>query len=81
MLLMVFIQGIICQKVKEWGIWNISNKSLSVSWNCNTLGCYSYVKINEATYFHSSAIQHISGRGWRFIGNKNIKPKILRIQV
>ena len=40
-----------------------------------------FVKTNEAIYFDSFSIEHIPNEIFRFIGNKNIKSNIFRLQV
>ena len=39
-----------------------------------------YVLNNDATYFDSFGIEHIPKEIWKFMGNKNIKTNIFRIQ-
>ena len=39
-----------------------------------------FVKTNEATYFDSFSIEHIPNEISKFIGNKNIKSNIFRLQ-
>ena len=39
-----------------------------------------YVKINEITYFDSFGVEHVPKEIKRFIGHKNIKTNIFRIQ-
>ena len=40
-----------------------------------------YVQNNDVTYFDSFGVEHITKKIRTFIGNKNIKTNILRIQV
>ena len=39
-----------------------------------------YVKDNEITYFDSFGVEHVSKETKKFIGHKNIKTNIFRIQ-
>ena len=39
-----------------------------------------YTKNNDVTYFDSFGVEHIAKEIIKFIGNKNIKTKIFRIQ-
>ena len=45
------------------------------------IGLLYFVKKNEIVYFDSFGVEHIPGEIKEFIGNKNIKANIFRVQV
>ena len=75
--LMVFFQEIIYQKKKKDGAWVINldeYKDVGTHWI--NLFC----KKNEIVYFESFGIEYIPKEIKEFIGNRNIKAKIFRVQ-
>ena len=73
---MVFIQGIIYKRY----IVNIYIINLYEYSDIGTHWVALYVQNNDVTYFDSFGVEHIPKEIRTFIGNKNIKTNIFRIQ-
>ena len=72
--LMVFFQEIISQKNKGWGIYN------KPWWICRCNWIALFCNKNEIVYFHSFGVEHVPEEIKEFVGNKNIKANIFRVQ-
>ena len=75
--LMVFILEKICQKKKKDGAYVINLDKYA---DIGTRWIVLYVKNNEVIYFDSFGVEHIPKQIKKFIGQRNIKTKIFRIQ-
>ena len=74
---MVFFQEMIClKKNKGWGIRNKLDEYADVGTHWIALFC----NRNEIVYFDSFGVEHIPEEIKEFIGNKNIKANIFRVQ-
>ena len=73
--LMVFFQEIICLKKYEAYVINL-NEYADVGTHWIALSC----NRNETVYFDSFGVEHILEKIKEFIGNKNIKTNIFRLQ-
>ena len=74
--LMVFFQEIICLKNKGSGICNRPWWNADVGLHCIALFCNK----NTVIYFDSFDVEHIPEEIKEFIGSKNIKANIFRVQ-
>ena len=74
---MVFFQEMIClTKNKGWGIRNKLDEYADVGTHWIALFC----NRNEIVYFESFSAEHVPEEIKEFIGNKNIKANIFRVQ-
>ena len=73
---MVFIQEIIYLKNKGWSLCN----NLDEHKNTGTHWIALFCKTNKIVYFDSFGVEHIPEEIKEFIGNRNIKANIYRIQ-
>ena len=74
---MVFFQEIICLKKIKNGVYVINlDKYADVGTHWTALFCNK----NTVIYFDSFGVEHISEESKEFIGNKNIKANIFRVQ-
>ena len=74
--LMVFFQEIVYLKNKGCGTCN------KPWWTCrcrHALDCF-ICNRNEKVYFNSFSVEHVPEEIEKFIGNKNIKANIFRVQ-
>ena len=62
--------------IKKWSICNNLDEYADIGTHWIAL----YVKNNEVIYFDSSGVEHVPKEIKRFIGHKNIKTNICRIQ-
>ena len=74
--LMVFFQEIICLKNKGWGI---RNKHWWIS-DVGTHWIALFFSKNEIVYFDSFGAEHVPEEIKEFIGHKNIKANIFRVE-
>ena len=75
--LMVFVLEISYQKTTKNGAYVIN---LDEYTDIGTHGVSSYLKNNEVTYFDSFGVEYIPKEINKFIGNKDFKTNIVRIQ-
>ena len=75
--LIVFILEISHQKTTKNGAYVIN---LDEYTDIGTHGVSSYLKNNEVTYFDSFGVENIPKEIKKFIGNKDFKTNIVRIQ-
>ena len=74
---MVFFQEIICLKKTKDGVYVINLDEYA---DAGTHWIALFCNKNTVIYFDSFGVEHISEESKEFIGNKNIKANIFRVQ-